>query len=57
MKTATIVITAIASIIMLVVALISIDNYGLGSIVKHDTAQNLLLLAIAVRAITAWGGE
>lgn len=57
MKTATIVITAIASIIMLVVALISIDNYGLGSIVKHDTAQNLLLLAIAMRAITAWGDE
>lgn len=57
MKTATIVITAIASIIMLVVALISIDIYGLGSIADKDTAQNLLLLAIAMRAITAWGDE
>lgn len=57
MKTATIVITAIASVIMLIVALISIDNYGLGSITDKDTAQNLLLLAIAMRAITAWGDE
>ena len=40
-----------------VLMLKGIDNYGLGSIADKDTAQNLLLLAIAMRAITAWGDE
>lgn len=57
MKTATIAITAIAAAMQLVLMLKGIDNYGLGSIADKDTAQNLLLLAIAMRAITAWGDE
>ena len=56
MKTAAIVITAIAAAIQLLL-LKGIDIYGLGSIADKDTAQNLLLLAIAMRAITAWGDE
>lgn len=57
MKIATIVITAIAAAIQLLLLFKGIDIYGLGSIADKDTAQNLLLLAIAMRAITAWGDE
>lgn len=57
MKTATIVITAIAAAMQLVLMLKGIDIYGLGSIADKDTAQNLLLLAIAMRAITVWGDK
>lgn len=57
MKIAAIVITAIAAAIQLLLLFKGIDIYGLDSIADKDTAQNLLLLAIAMRAITAWGDE
>ncbi len=57
MKIATIVITAIAAAIQLLLLFKGIDIYGLGSIADKDTAQNLLLLAIAMRAITVLGDE